>query len=48
MTPDDVIALPRQKDTSARKLDMEAAADEYQESCSFLAPHPLHSLVTRG
>ena len=43
--PDDVIALPRQDNTAAREFDVEATADEYQESCSSLASHPLRSLV---
>jgi hypothetical protein len=44
-SPDDVIALPCQDNTAAAKFDTEATADQYQESCSFLALHPPRSLV---
>jgi hypothetical protein len=46
-SPDDVITLLCQEDTVAGECHAEAAANEDQESCPFLAFHPLHPLVTR-
>jgi hypothetical protein len=43
--PDDVIALLLQQNATARELETEATADENQESRTFLALHPLRSLV---
>lgn len=46
--PHDVITLLSQKDAAAGQFDAEAAADEDQESCALLAPHPLRSLIGAG
>ncbi|KUM95652.1 hypothetical protein AQI88_16450 [Streptomyces cellostaticus] len=46
--PHDVITLFLQKNAAAGEFNAEAAADENQESCAFLAPHPLQSLIATG
>ncbi|CAM5709275.1 hypothetical protein SALBM311S_10013 [Streptomyces alboniger] len=45
MAPDDVITLLLKQNPAVRELDTEATADENQESRTFLALHPLPSLV---
>ncbi|CDR17738.1 predicted protein [Streptomyces iranensis] len=45
VSPHDVITLLFQKNVAAGEFHAETAADENQESRTFLAPHPFRSFV---